>query len=499
MSLFSGFTKAYGTYSSELRAEENGVKLKGRAMSLSRDVTPELWEKHISGEQGLGIIPINEESRVKFAAIDVDQYPIDLVELNEKVQKFKLPLIVCRTKSGGAHLWLFLKGFCDAAVVQKRMREFAAILGYGNSEIFPKQTKIFPERGDIGQWINMPYFRAADTERYAISQDGKKLDVSTFIEYGNQKSLSLEDLEAIDLTAAELLPGGPPCLNYLCSLGFPEGTRNNGLFNLGVYAKRAHPDNWEAVIEEYNVKFMSPPLTISEVLGVMKSIRKKDFGYTCKQAPIANFCNMPKCRACKHGIGNKGAGLPKFGSLSKLITDPPIWFLEIEGGGRLELSTEDLQSQRRFQTRCMSALNIVPSMIKNEEWEEIIRGLFATVTLIEMPADVTPSGILRQHLEEFCTTRAQAKDINEVLLGKPFTDVGFHYFRTRDFLDYLERRKFKLIPLSSIGMYLRDWKAEKIVKNLKGRGTCLTKIPEFKNKQEEKFDPVVETVNVPFT
>lgn len=498
MSIFDGYRKAYGLYSRDLKAEENGQKLKGRAMSLARDVTAEVWEKHISGEQGLGIIPINEESRVKFAAIDVDVYPLDLEEVNRRVLKFKLPLIVCRTKSGGAHIYLFLREFLDAAIVQKRMREFASVLGYGNSEIFPKQTKILPERGDIGQWINMPYFRAAESERYALGEDGKKLDVYEFIALAHRKSLSLQDLESVDLSGSELLPGGPPCLNHLCSMGFPEGTRNNGLFNLALYARRVSPDSWESLVEEYNIKFMNPPLSISEVLGVMKSVRKKEFAYSCKQAPIANYCNMPKCRTCKHGIGTKGTGLPKFGTLTKLITDPPIWFLEIEGGGRLELKTDDIQSQRRFQNRCMESLNIMPSMIKSDEWEELIRGLFETMTIVEMPAEITPAGILYQHLEEFCTTRAQAKQMDELLIGKPFTDVGFHYFRMRDFLDYLERRKFKLIPLNNIGMYMRDWKVEKVVKNLKGRSTCISKIPEFKNTQQEKFDPAVEVSKIPY-
>ena len=37
----------------------------------------------------------------------------------------------------------------------------------------------------------------------------------------------------------EILPGGPPCLQELLSQGpLGEGSRNNGLFNIGVYLKK---------------------------------------------------------------------------------------------------------------------------------------------------------------------------------------------------------------------------------------------------------------------
>lgn len=498
MSLFDGFRHAYGTYSSHLAAQDGGQKLKGRAISVPRDVTVHQWEEHITGKVGLGIIPINENSEVKFAAIDIDLYGGELDKINEQVHRLKLPLIVCRTKSGGAHVYLFLKDFTPAVDVQRRMREFAAVLGYGNAEIFPKQTKIVPERGDIGQWINIPYFDASNTTRYALGADGKRLEITQFIEFANMQAVGYHDLLAFVMPGQKVLPEGPPCLNHLVSMGFPEGTRNKGLFNLAIYAKKLNPDEWEKLVEEYNNKYINPPLPTSEVLGVLKSVRKKEFNYTCKDTPICNYCNMPECRKAKHGIGISGTGLPKFGTLSKLLTEPVIWFLEIEGGGRLELSTEDLQNQRKFQNRCMASLNVMPSMIKGEEWQAIIQGLLETVTVIEMPVELTPSGMLRKHLEDFCTGRAQANTRDEILAGKPWTDNGFHYFRMSDFMDYLDRRKFREVEMAHIGMWLREWKAEKGFLKLKGKGVTITKLPAFTNTQTEKFDNPITVKETPY-
>ena len=37
---------------------------------------------------------------------------------------------------------------------------------------------------------------------------------------------------------------GPPCLQVLTTQGFPEGTRNNGLFNIGIFYRMSNPDDW---------------------------------------------------------------------------------------------------------------------------------------------------------------------------------------------------------------------------------------------------------------
>ena len=89
----------------------------------------------------------------------------------------------------------------------------------------------------------------------------------------------------------ELLPDGPPCLQYLLKVGFPEGTRNNALYNLGVYAKKAFPNEWEEKLEDHNLEFMKPPLKSREVQTVISSLNKRTYNYMCSEQPIQPFCN----------------------------------------------------------------------------------------------------------------------------------------------------------------------------------------------------------------
>ncbi len=498
MSLFDGFKKAYGVYSGTLAKEEDG-KMTGKRASITGDVTVELWRDHLSGKQGLGVIPINENSEVKFAAIDIDTYDLDLYKLNKQIMEKKLPLVLCRTKSGGAHLYLFLSEFHDAGEIQRKMREIAAVLGFGGSEIFPKQTKIVASRGDVGNWINMPYFKAHDTQRYALDNENMQVDLSGFIMMAEFRKKTPQEFLQIKLEDTQHLVGGPPCLNHLISMGFPKGTRNNGLLNLGVYAKKVNPDGWQELVNELNTKYMDPPLDASEVMGVIKSLMKKEFFYMCKQSPIAQYCNAPKCKARKYGIGMGDTGMPKFGGLTKLCTIPPVWFLEVEGGGRMELTTDELQNPRFFQHKCMESFNIMPILPKADVWQELISSLLSSANEVPVPAEMTPKGELLQHLEDFCTSRVQAKTVDDILLGKPWNSNKYYYFRMKDFYDYLERRKFNRMQKQHITMYMKDWGMEHKFWNVRGKGVNCAAIKEdMFTKQEKSFETPTQKKEVPY-
>src|SRR5690349_7121906 len=115
MSLFAGFEDAHGVYNPDQKAGNDG-KVLGKRWSQKGKVTEVLWERHLHGKQGLGVVPIRNDSKCKFAAIDIDEYPLDLVSLNRNIRDNDLPLTVCRTKSGGAHLYLFLQDWTPAKI-----------------------------------------------------------------------------------------------------------------------------------------------------------------------------------------------------------------------------------------------------------------------------------------------------------------------------------------------------------------------------------------------
>lgn len=489
--IFLGLTRAHGEY--EINSERADGKKQGRAKTVREDVTLDKWQQHLDGVKSLGIIPINDDSKCRFGAIDVDTYDgLNFTDINKKLHKYELPLFPAKSKSGGVHLYLFTREWVPASLMQAKLKEIAAGLGFGGSEIFPKQTHILAERGDIGQWINMPYFGKT---RWCNEMPHK-----VFVERVKEHWLSAKQLEELQVpTLVEEFDDGPPCLQHLSTQGFPAGTRNNGLFNIAVYCRKKNPDNWQQDLEQYNVKLMDPPLGSTEVQGVVKSASRKDYQYTCSRAPIAPYCNAAVCKLRKFGIDGAN-DMPAIHSLTKFNTTPPIWFLDVDGGGRLELDTDDLQNQRRFQRRCMEKLNIMPNKMNENAWNKLINHLFENLTVIDAPVDASPVGQLFEHIERFCTGRVQAKSRDELILGKPWTDEGKHFFRMADLMAYLDRMHFREYRVHQITAVLKANAAEHHFFNCKGKGVNCWSIPEFKQHEGDfEVSKDVEPVDdIPF-
>ena len=487
-SIFDGLKLAYGTYKIE-KQQANG-KNTGRAAIVREPRTTALWEGHLSGKgRGIGIIPINEDNKCVWGCVDVDQYPLDHKVLVEKIRKLKLPLVVCRSKSGGAHCFLFATEWVDAKDMQATLQQISAALGYGGSEIFPKQIKLNLDRDDVGNFLNLPYYDAEDGLRYAIKDDGTSATIEEFFELYESYKQTPEQLTALQVgDPEEVLPmkDGPPCLQFLLKNKISEGGRNNGLFNIGVYLRKAYPDSWESEILTYNLQYLEPPLPLSEVNIVAKQLEKKDYAYRCSDSPINAHCNKDLCQTRKHGIGAaiQGAAIA---NLRKYNSNPPVWFLDVNGEP-VELDTEALMSQTAFQKCCMEQLNFMPRSVSKQVWEGRIGGLMNEMrdnesAIIDVAEDASISGQFYDYLEEFCAHMQKANDKEEILLKRPWTDEETNktMFRIKDFEAYLKRNKFFEYKLHKIAQRLRDMGAQSRLMRIKGRPVRVWEIPAFDN------------------
>lgn len=477
MELFAGLEKAHGMYT--IQVMNKAGKKQGIAKTIRETVTKHMWASHLRGERGLGIIPINADSKCRFGAIDVDIYfGLDIEKIRNDILKYSLPLYPCLSKSGGVHIYLFAKEWVPAILMQSKLKELASGLGFGNSEIFPKQTEILTERGDIGQWINMPYY--GNTRRW------NNMPPEEFVT--RVKRLSEQEIALLQLPEGNLFKDGPPCLQHLSTSGFPKGTRNDGLFNIGVYLRKKNPDGWKSELESYNRDCMQPPLSLLEVQVVIKSVGKKQYRFTCSKPPIAPHCNAALCKTRKYGIDND-SDVPVILSLTKFDSKPPTWFADVDGGGRIELDTADLQSQRRFQLKCMETLNTMPQKMTEIAWVKLIAHLMENVNIITAPVDASPMGQLFEHLEKFCNGNIVARNRDELLLGKPWTDNKKHYFRIKDFMAFLERLRFRYYPVNKVSSLIRsELKGKHKVFNIKGKCVNCWYVPAFKPGKDEEFD-----------
>ena len=497
--LFRGLEAAYGTF--DITGKEASGKHKGRARLVRAKRSLATFEKHLCGEQGVGIVPINEKNSCFWGAIDIDQYPLDHAAIVKTINRQKLPLVVCRSKSGGGHVYLFLKEAVPAETLQNKLKELASEIGCAaGTEIFPKQIVLVLERGDTGNFLNLPYFDHEDGLRYAFKLDGAAATLEEFVEMAEAASITAEELtHLLDKETVEVderIKNGPPCLQILLRQGFPEGTRNNGLFNLGVYLRKAFPNEWETKILEYNQAVLEPPLDLQEVNVVAEQIRKKDYQYKCADQPICNFCNRDLCRSRRYGVGGD-ANTPRIANLRKYDSEPPLWFLDVNGSP-VELDTEALQRQPKFQILCMEQINQMPRTITRQAWEAQMNTLLATMVetegaIIHTSEDTSIRGQFYELLEEFATHMQAALDREEILLRRPWTNESNNrtYFRLKDLEAFLKRQKFTDYRSNKIAQRLRDIDGLSEQLSINGRPIRCWSIPAFEPIEDEfasKFD-----------
>lgn len=496
MQLFAGLDRAYGTYEipEANKNVEEGEKVQGKALTVHAPVTATLWEAHLTGKKGIGIVPITDSSKIVWAGIDIDVYPLDIDALEQKCNALNLPLVLCKTKSGGVHALLFMQEPTAAKLVRHKLMEWAIAIGHPGVEVFPKQNSL-ANKQDVGNWLNMPYFAASggETKRYCY-YNGQALKTQQFLELAESRKVSTAALTAFTLASVNDgsdFEDGPPCLQHLSRVGFPRGGRNMALFNIGVFARMVDGDDWKDKLDTYNRELMDPPLSTSEVMNTIKSVQRKTYFYTCDKEPIAGVCNKEICKQRKFGIGQNSEGSVApvmLGCLTKINSDPPMWIIDVEGY-RMEVTTDDLMNQQRFRKLCMEKINKFPPMIKQPIWEAAVRERLANVEIIEAPSDSSPEGQFMLHLEEFCTSRVTANTRDELILGKPFTDpeTQLTYFRSMDFIKYLDQQHFREFDEKKIWSLFHKLGAGHKQFQIKGKCVMTWFLPAFA-KQNAEFE-----------
>ena len=499
-SLYQGLRCAYGTYDLSNSFYE-GKKLKGAPTSVLEATAGKVFDKpfwsnkikeHLQDGVGVGIVPVNEEAKCYWGCIDIDKYDLNYEDVLRRIAKKQFPLVTTVSKSGGLHLWLFMKAPAAAFLVINYLKNVKADLGMADVEVFPKQTKILFEQGDSGSWVNIPML--GDGTRYGIRLVDEKVeeikDLDTFLDYAESIRLDKLTTSEIEVKQEQAVPVGifkeaPPCLKALMAEGFPTGTRNIIMYNVGVYLKKVHGDLWQPEFDKFNQMHCEEPLSASEVMTLQKSLDKKEYHYMCSTQPLCAYCNVSKCRIAKFGIQNQVSDL-QIENLAKLDAKPAIWFATI-GESRMQLTSDQLQDQKKFQLACMEELNRMPVRMKEADWAVVLDALIQDAIIIPAAPDAGTDGIFSYHLDEYCST--MASDNREDLLRKRAfrsKEDGFTYFSLTDFMKFLKQNGFRDYTQSGVSAKLKDMKGGTRFFNILGKGINTHYVPNFAT-QESKF------------
>lgn len=423
-------------------------------------VDAETMDAHLEGITGCGVVPITDDGNCLWAAIDIDNHGSDhdlpINEVDARIHELQLPVIPCRSKSGGIHVYLFLRDPQPAGKIRGIMAEWATKLGYGGSEIFPKQSKLTLREGKMsyGNWINLPYFGGDATVRYAVV-DGKRLTTAEFIEHAEQLRLGAPRLRSLMIAEH---PEAPPCIQTMLARGVAQGQRNEAMYNIAVYLRKFNPETATTRAEELNQLVFDTPLPRAELKRTINSAMKPEYGYRCGEEVIKQHCDRSTCLTRGCGITNDEAekyeerqSLPTFSDLAKYLTEPVRWEITIDNVRVFNIGTEDLLDWRVIRKIIADRLTRVVPLIKNNEWERMLAPLMQTARIIETPDDASVNGIIRDRLREFCAksdlfNRGEDPEDRKVLLrGMPVVQTmdgeRCVCFRAQDFVGYLKRTK----------------------------------------------------------
>lgn len=455
MALFRGNPRSFGQWNPKETDSNRASKTE------KLPYTDKVYRRHLTGEFGLGIVPIFDDSTCYWGAVDIDNHgskeDLDLAHIESRCIELGLPLVACRSKSGGVHLFLFGREPLRAVQVQSMLKKWAKDLGVeGVDCIFPKQVKL--ERDDeggrqLGNWINLPYFKAADTVRYAV-ENAKPLPFELFLSLAEDRRVTSAQLDGMygnDHAEA------PPCIQQGIADKIGSGQRNEFAYNVTVYMKKRFPEEYRDRMYDLNNEMFDEPMPFGEIKKVVQSASRRDYRYKCALEPCKSMCDRKVCLTRKFGITQDQADeqdaefeLPTFSSLTKYDTDPVRWELVVEEKTMM-LSTEELFEWRILRHRIAEKLLRVVPIVKNEKWQKILKGLMAQVVIRMAPEDASASGIIKGQLVQFIqktdltapgTDREERKSL---LRGIPVVQsvdgTRAVYFRGQDFVAFLKRNK----------------------------------------------------------
>nr|DAM37217.1 MAG TPA: DNA primase small subunit [Caudoviricetes sp.] len=453
MTLFRGSSKAHGVYTQVLDKDPLKKKVKGKALTISMAPTLKKWIEHVEGRVGLGIIPINEENRCWWGVLDIDG-EVDHISLQKRIQALELPLVECYSKSKSAHCFLFLENPTDAESIRSILEEMASKLGVAGCEIFPKQNTLNVEKGDLGNWLNMPYFN--NTRKGVRLCDGKleELDLPEFLEYAYSKRLSQEDwnklIGHIQKSIDELetvLEGAPPCIQYILKTqGICEGTRNKLMYNIAIYCKKKYPEDIFAdKVKEIHDQFAQDPLSIKELNQIIDSVKGKEYRYQCKDGMLKQFCNSSICVERENGI-DFSTEIKTIKNATRILTTPPIYAVEVEleseRPSKVYVTTDQLFRQDLFRKECSEQLHKTFLPLSAKQWNQMSTSIINNAINQDPPYDMMEESQLYFALIDYLANRLQGTPIALEQEEGVYHNKNEHqiYFKLSGFRSYLIRR-----------------------------------------------------------
>jgi len=467
---FSGLQRNFGAADlTQTKIDPTTGKVKPIYGWTHRELTNQDYLDHLTGRQSIGVQPCDDQGMARFGAIDIDDKQHSYSNFPYKkyldiIAENKLPLVPVKSKSGGLHLYLFLKEPAKAVFIRGFLEKLLFTLKLPtNIEIYPKQTELGqdPEGNYVnGQFINLPYYNK--TERVGFNLDGTTFNFDQFAEVIKANTYSSDDLEefAIEHTKKILIGGGeefndgPPCLAILTKDKLTDG-RDRFLYNYAVFAKKKYPDDWEKmVIAAPNKYFKSDANGVldwseEKTKKKLKSWARNIKGYTCNEDPIQPVCMKAVCRNKKFGyLSYNRRTFPPLSGLQKITYPEPEYTFNVtldDGQTTKEVRAKNIKQIIEIENiRAIigAAADKVPPKIKQDEFQDILDNLFPPKIITSPPKGTTPDELLHEYLLQYLNG-PKAETFAAFKTGAVFIENNQAFFVYSSFYATLKNKEWK--------------------------------------------------------
>ena len=539
--IFEGLDRAYGQF--KRNESRVSAKVEGKPWVEHKSPQRNLWENHLRGiGVSLGIFPLTDDGTCKWGAIDIDVDEMDYEELLKKIRELKLPLIMFRSKSGRAHVYLFMKNFTSAEEVRLVMKKFASKLGLADKldRIYPMQTELGEK--ETGSWLNLPYFNHEEGSRYAYKDDFDAATIEEFFEMHKQYAQeNLDDylLEEIKVPTKKVKYTSLEELLLPCQKNASKANnnkiptdigRNDFLLHSFTWAKRAeiHTKKIEeykhldakGLLKHYNKNYLKEPLPETEIEKTIFKSEDKEYKYLCTRPQIKKYCDPSACTRHLCGITPDQAlelvgAEEALGQITQYCSTPPIFYESVDvktihydskdgkGGHeriRIEMKGSDFLYKDKYITRLADAGYFPHDSIlnlKSHDFRKMNISRLSRMSYEKAEEETTPEYEFKTLVRDFLNKCTVSVDRAHLLDGACYYDEKTKEveIRIHRLMDYLKAiRDFR--PMKKVCFDLR-----KMLNARKVQGTVRDKFgkekscPTWHFPEDRKNFIITETPN----
>ena len=167
---------------------------------VRRQLTPETFERHLKGEELIGVYPIvpRQGSHVcVWGCSDIDVDDLDSARNLQTALKLKDITSWVEKTARGYHVWVFADTLVPAAIMRRALLAAHQAIRYPAKEVNPKQEEL---KGGVGNYVRLPYPNGLENlpaNRFILDDEDQPLSLEKFVNSAILFRTTLNKLENV--------------------------------------------------------------------------------------------------------------------------------------------------------------------------------------------------------------------------------------------------------------------------------------------------------------